>query len=145
MVDRIHCIRQWVGCGGLLDHIPIFLELRNGPSQPPSPLKFNKTLLKYESFVKLILDLWIPFNPHSPISAAFQFATNIKGLKGVIKEWAVGKRVREDLELKSVEAEISRILDSVGRVCCHCLLRRHLLVWKGEGRTSCSTGRRPGD
>ena len=60
----------------------------------------------------MIVDLWIPFNPHSTISTAFQFATNIKGLNGAIKEWAVGKRVREDFELKSFETEISRILDS---------------------------------
>ena len=61
VVDRIHYLRQWVGCGGLSDHLPIFLELRNGPTQPPSPLKLTKTWLKDESFTQLLTDLWIPF------------------------------------------------------------------------------------
>ena len=62
VMDMTHYLRQWVGCGELSDHLPIFLELMNGPTQPPSPMKFNKTWLKDESFTNLLTDLWIPFN-----------------------------------------------------------------------------------
>ena len=114
MLDRSIFIQQWVGCGGLSDHLPIFLKIKNGPSQPSSSLKFNKTWLKDESFVNLISGLWTPFSPLCPMSVAFQFASNIKILKRAIKEWAMGKRFREERELKFVESKISRILDAEG-------------------------------
>ena len=92
VVDKIHYLREWVGCGGISNHLPIFLELRNGPTQPPSPLKFNKTWLKDESFTQLLTNLWIPFNNEGVQNVAFQFADNIKRVKGDIKVWAVGER-----------------------------------------------------
>ena len=50
MMDMIHLLRQWVGNGGISDHVPIFLELNIGPTQPPSPFMFNKIWLNDESF-----------------------------------------------------------------------------------------------
>ena len=48
------------------------------------------------------------------MSAAFQFASNIKILKRAIKEWEVKKIFREEQELKFVESEIPGILDAEG-------------------------------
>ena len=76
MVDQQHFLKQWVGNGGRSDHLPIFLEFRNGPKKPPSPLKFNKTWLEDESFHELILSNWKPFNPEIRMTVAFQFAAN---------------------------------------------------------------------
>lgn len=63
IVDNHHFIRQWVGKGGHSDHFPIFLEFKNGPVKPPSPLKFNKTWLKDDSFMALISNGWAPYDP----------------------------------------------------------------------------------
>ena len=68
--------------------------------KPPSPLKFNKTWLRDEGFVNLISSNWIPFDLGNRISAAFQFAENIRRLKVVIKVWVVDKRKWVDRELQ---------------------------------------------
>ena len=81
MLDQQHYMRQWVGCGGCSDHLPIFLKYRNGPVRSPSPLKFNKTWLKDESFQQLILSNWVPFNPDNRLSATFQLAENTSWIK----------------------------------------------------------------
>jgi len=114
LVDRQFFLRQWIGSGGQSDHFPIFMELRKGPALPASPLKFNKTWLKDESFIKLIKENWVPFDMHAPLSAAFQFSENIKKLKSIIKEWSFTKRQKEEAELKQLEIELSHIYDSDG-------------------------------
>ena len=98
-----------MGKGGHSYHFPIFLEFKNGPVKPPSPLKFNKTWLNDEGFVNLISTNWIPFDPRNKMSAAFQFAANIRLLKDAIKSWAVDKRKRVDRELQQIENQLSRI------------------------------------
>ena len=85
MVDNHHFIRQWVGKGGHSDHFPIFLEFKNGPVKPPSPLKFNKTWINDEGFVNLISNRCIPYDPGNRLFVAFQFAENIRHLKDAIK------------------------------------------------------------
>jgi len=114
LVDRFFLVRQWVGSGGNSDHFPIFCEINKGPFNPPSSLKFNKCWLQDETFKTLFLELWRPFDENQVISAAFQFAENIKRLKGAVKEWAKDKRLREDAELKNVEAELDQIYDGNG-------------------------------
>ena len=86
-----------MGSGGLSDHFPIFLEFRNGPIKPQSPLKFNKSLLKDSSFQTLVTTHWTPFNPNSRILASFQFAANIHKLKDVVKTWASEEKKTEGL------------------------------------------------
>ena len=89
IVENHHFIRQWVGKSGLSDHFPIFLEFKNAPVKPPSPLKFNKIWLKDESFIDLITNGWAHYELGNRNSAAFQFAENFRNLKEVIKAWAV--------------------------------------------------------
>ena len=115
VVDRHHFIKQWVGCGGKLDHLTIFLELKNGPVKQPSSLKFNKTWLNDDYFLSLIFSKWILFDIDSRRTATLQFAANIHNLKDVIKDWLVEKRRREDREQKQVEKELYEILDKEGR------------------------------
>jgi len=114
LVDSFFQIRQWVGSGGASDHFPIFLEIRKGPNNPPSPLKFNKLWLQEESFKNLFITNWRGYNENSMRTAAFQFAENINRLKGAIKEWAVEKRRRDDSELKQVEADLISIYEGEG-------------------------------
>ena len=77
-------------------------------------MNFNKTWLLDESFKNLVLAHWRIFDETLDRSAAFQFAENIKRLKGEVKEWAKAKRVREDAELKQIEAELLQIYEGVG-------------------------------
>ena len=135
MVDKIHQIRQWVGCGGIYDHLPVFLELKIGPTQSPSPLNFNKTWLKDESFLLLITSSWIHFNPIILVSAAFQFAANFKRLKGEIKEWSVGKKLREDNELKLLKDDILRILEGDGGGMLNQETKENLIRIEGRRNT----------
>ena len=106
LVDSFFLVRQWVGSGGLSDHFPIFFEIKKGPINPSSPLKFNKSWLQDETFKNIFLSHWNPIEGDNDRSAAIQFADNIKRLKVLIKEWAVAKRNRDDVELKTVEAEL---------------------------------------
>ena len=94
IVDNRHLVQQWIGLGGLLDHSPIFLELKDGPNKPPCPLKFNKTWLQDESFIALITDGWVNYRPGNVNSASFHFAANLRYLKALIKPWAHEKRIR---------------------------------------------------
>ena len=103
LVDSFFLARQWVGSGGHSDHFPIFFEIKKGPNNPPSPLKFNKCWLQEESFKNLFLSHWIPIGRENDRSVALQFANNIKHLKVFIKEWVVAKRKRDEAELKSIE------------------------------------------
>jgi len=114
LVDRFFLVRQWVGSGGNSDHFPIFCEIKKGPINPPSYLKYNKSWLLDDSFKSLFLDLWRPYDENHDRTAAFQFAENIKRLKGAVKEWAIAKRLREDAELKQVEAELLQIYEGEG-------------------------------
>ena len=114
MMEHQHFIRQWVGCGGRSNHLPIFLEFRNSPLRPPSPLKFNKTWLKDESFRHLILTNWAPFNPDNRLTVPLQFAASFSQLKGLIKKWAEKKHNREDLELRKIKKDIFNIMELEG-------------------------------
>ena len=116
LMDRFFHVRQWVGSGGLSDHFPIFFEIQKGPTNPPSPLKFNKVWLQDETFKNLLLTNWIPFDGDLDRSASFQFADNIKKLKRVIKDWSIAKRCREDAELKQVEEALLWIYEGDGGV-----------------------------
>ena len=99
IMDSRHLVRQWIGSGGLLDHSPIFLELRDGPNKPPCPLKFNKTWLQDERFLALITEGWVIYRPGNVNSVVFHFAANLRHLKALIKPWAYEKRKREVREL----------------------------------------------
>ena len=81
LVDRFFLVRQWVGSGGQSNHSPIFFEIKKGPINPPSHLKFNKIWLQDESFKNLFLSHWNPTVGANVRSAALQFVDNIKRLK----------------------------------------------------------------
>ena len=72
--DRIH---QWVGGFGYFDHNPILLKIDNGGDKPLSPFKFKQGWLKHSYFVKLIKDLWIPFDPTVHTTTTINFVENL--------------------------------------------------------------------
>ena len=108
LVDRFFLVRQWVGSGGLSDHFHIFFEIKKGPINPPSPLKFNKSWLQDETFKTLFLSHWNPIEGENDRSAAIQFADNIKRLKVLIKEWSIAKRNRAEVYRSRIAADLRR-------------------------------------
>jgi hypothetical protein len=107
-------LKQWIGFGGISDHVPIFLELRQGPRKPASPFKFNKTWLTNDSFINLVRENWIPFHQESNQSTTSHFVENLKRIKAKTKIWAFQKRQNEDLELKEIESQLQRISEEEG-------------------------------
>jgi len=65
LVDSLDLIIQWVKCGGESDHNPIVLELKGRGRKPPIPFKFNAGWLKDQTFVDLVHNIWIPFDPNT--------------------------------------------------------------------------------
>jgi len=113
-VDHNLNILQWIGNGGASDHFPIFLELQEGRSKPPSPLKFNKIWLKDPTFFELVKIIWEPFLHRGDLSSSFHFAKNISRIKKSIKAWAQAKLSRDDQELKQIEESLVGIYDEEG-------------------------------
>jgi len=57
------------------------LEVEKGRRKPNSPLKFNPEWLKEESFIDLVKEQWVPFDPNSEDDVAVQFVCNLKKVK----------------------------------------------------------------
>ena len=114
LVERMLLVQQWVDSGGASDHFPIYIEIRKGPQNPPSSVKFNKIWLQDPSFKELVSSNWVPSQENINGTAAFHFADNIRRLKGLIKDWAADKRRREDLELKAIEHDLMIIYEGEG-------------------------------
>jgi len=78
-------MKQWIGFGGISDHVPIFLELRQGSSKPTGPFKFNRTWLIDDSFINLVRENWIPFHQEITLLASSHFVENLKRIKAKTK------------------------------------------------------------
>jgi len=81
LVQKVVMVRQWVACGGVSYHCPIFLELGGKALKPPSPFKFNPDWLKLDSYRKLVSDLWEPLPLDCRGSAGVMFMANLKRIK----------------------------------------------------------------
>jgi hypothetical protein len=62
----------------------------------------------------LVKENWRVFYDSLGMLASIQFAYNIKRIKQLAIPWAKEKNVREELELREVEAQIERISQSNG-------------------------------
>jgi hypothetical protein len=119
LVDSLYLIRQWVACGGELDHSPIVLEFRGRGRKPPSPFKFNAKWLKDQSYKELVKDIWTPFNLDEHRHAIVHFVENMKKIKQAMLTWAHAKKVREELEPKYCERKLQVMQsgDGSGFIC----------------------------
>ena len=59
-----------MGCGGILDHQPIFLQVANNDTKPRSPFKFNANWLENGDLVTLLKASWKAFDVSSGLSSA---------------------------------------------------------------------------
>ena len=60
----------------------------------------------------MILSNWVSYDPAIRQTTAFQFAENFVRLKRLIKQWAMEKRRRDEVELRQIEMEIESIMAS---------------------------------
>lgn len=51
-------IRQWVGMGGFLDHLPIYMEMESSRDRLNGLFKFISTWLKEALFISMVTNFW---------------------------------------------------------------------------------------
>jgi hypothetical protein len=98
-----------VGCGGVSNHSPIWIELIRGPKKPASHFKFNSSWLADENFQKIFKENWIPFEQGSNIPTSIHVASNLKCIKQMVIPWAHAKHDREELELSQIEDRLEHL------------------------------------
>jgi hypothetical protein len=64
--------------------------------KPSSPFKCNSEWFKEESFIEMVKEHWIPFDPSSGEPMTVHFSSNLKKVKQVAITWAHKKRAREE-------------------------------------------------
>eukprot|EP00253_Pinus_taeda_P006660 PITA_06660 len=111
LIQQLHFYKQWVGNGGISDHSPIILEILGNHQKPKAPFKFNHTWLQDQSFTKLVTDYWRTHPIDRESSMARGFVKNLTELKHIMINWANDKKIREDVQLTTVEEELQALLD----------------------------------
>jgi len=99
--------KQWVGSGGVSDHLPIFMEIKGGPQKPRGPFKFSSSWLKDPSFIQMIKKFWKAHPPNELGSITEGFSKNLRSLKNLSKIWAHKKLLKDDETLLKAEKEIA--------------------------------------
>lgn len=105
-MERGYTYRQWVGSGGLSDHLMIYLDIRGEISKPRAPFKFNSTWLKDNSYICLVTDFWKAHPLANERNITNGFIDNLKELKKLSNIWAHNKRVQEEQNIRDNELEI---------------------------------------
>lgn len=106
LVNRGSCIRQCVVFGGISDHRPIYLELKDAIENPKAPFKFNSSWLRVADYMRMVIDYWKahPLGANGNITE--DFAHNLREMKTLSKIWAHRKRIQDDHTLRVAEEEI---------------------------------------
>lgn len=106
LVNRGSHIRRWVGSGGISNHRPIYLELKDVIDKPKAPFKFNSSWLRDANYMRMVTDYWKAHPPGADENFTEDFSHNLKELKTLSKIWVHRKRIQDDHTLKVVEEEI---------------------------------------
>ena len=113
LMDKIEMISKWVGSGGILDHLPIFLEIASISPYSRTPFKFNSTWLRDEDFHQLVKKIWQDSSHIRERSSTTYLAQNIFHLKKRTIEWAKAKKNKDKETLRKIEVELARLEDPV--------------------------------
>ena len=95
--DFLDCdflLKQWIGCGGVSDHQPVFLQISSLSPKAHSPFKFNAGWLDHIDLVDALKDSWVPYDAQSALSPAVQFSVNLKRIKAISIKWSLKKMLR---------------------------------------------------
>eukprot|EP00253_Pinus_taeda_P021742 PITA_21742 len=112
LMDKFELIRQWVGSRGILDHLPVYLEITSICPKPRAPFKFNSTWLRYEDYHHIVIETWQEGSLIKGRSVVEYFAGNLLRLKKRTIEWAKKKKKKDEESLKNIEAELARLEES---------------------------------
>jgi len=92
LAGSLDLVRQWVSCGGELDHTPIVIEMRGRGRKPLIPFKFNRN--------------WRPYDANVHEFVAVHFVENLKIIKQSTITWVVAKKSMDEQELVELEHHI---------------------------------------
>eukprot|EP00253_Pinus_taeda_P017821 PITA_17821 len=106
---------QWVGSGGISNHLSIYLEIRGGLNKPKASFKFNSSWLKEETYINMVTDYWRKHPPAVGGNLAKVFTHNLREMKILSKIWAHNKTLLDEQTLRDIEAEIATLEDEQGR------------------------------
>lgn len=106
VMDMGHNIRKWVGTGGLLDHLPIYMEIGRGRDKPKGPFKFSSIWLKDASYISMVTEFWKSNPPGVGGITSTGFISSLKDLKKLSQNWALHKRLQDDHSLEHIENEL---------------------------------------
>ena len=114
--EKLSIFRHWVGEGGLSDHFPILMEAKGTLKKPGSPFKFNASWLADDSFETLFHTTWRKDGPADKegLSQSKAFMNNLKHLKAATKALVLQKTLKEDEELRVINAELELLEDPEG-------------------------------
>ena len=73
LLDHELCFRQWVGCGGDLDHHPVFLQVLGNDKKLHTPFKFNPHWLGNEDLFNLMKNTWKVYDENFVLPPVAQF------------------------------------------------------------------------
>ena len=103
--------RTWVEVGGLLDHLPVLLQIQNIETKLTAPFKFNPAWLLEEYYRKLIGDTQRPLEANPNITFMKQLSENLQKFKKVKKPWDRFYTTNKKKQLKEVENSLKEIYE----------------------------------
>ena len=108
LAEKLSIFRHWVGEGGLLDHFPILLEAKGALKKLGSPFKFSSSWLSDDSFISLFHSTWRRDGSGvgECLSRSKAFMNNLKRLKVATKEWVIQKSLKENEEMRAINAKL---------------------------------------
>eukprot|EP00253_Pinus_taeda_P006944 PITA_06944 len=109
------------------DHRPIMLTWPPSGVKMGFPFKFNHTYLHEPTFNELIINVWKEMFDSSCLSPPHSLREKLSVLKKVVKDWEVGNKKKEKMELQLIQQELDSILrvanSSALSFCMKCHLR----------------------
>lgn len=132
LVRILSLYKQWVGCGGILYHSPIFMELSSLIWMPKAPFKFNSTWLKDPSYIHLVNNYWLSHPPSSRRTLEKGFCDNLLEIKWLSIDWAKEKWDRDEQTLRSIELNLDNLLDEQGLGFTSEATKSHLLELEAQ-------------
>lgn len=114
LIHKLPLYRQWVGTGGLSDHLPIFLQVSGPIKKPHSPIKLFSGHLQDPDFINLVTDFWGSQPPLRAQRMAADFCERLKSLRIKTEDWSKRKRLRDYQHLMDIEIHIAHLMDERG-------------------------------
>lgn len=96
LIHKLPLYRQWVGTGGLSDHLPIFLQVSGPTKKPRSTFKFFSGHLQDPDFINLVTNFCRSQPPLRAQRMAADFCERLKALRIMTEDWSKRKRLRDN-------------------------------------------------